>query len=61
MTQKEVIAELKIASKCYNIALEYDYMAWPDEDGYEEGLGDEYSGTRPDEIALAIIRLIDKL
>lgn len=59
-TLEDIIKELRVAKKAYSISLEYDYCPSNGDKGYKKGI-DEYSGSRPDEIALMICNLIDKL
>ena len=48
------IDKLKLAAKCYELALEHDYCPMNEDTG-------EYGGSRPDEIASDIITLINNM
>jgi hypothetical protein len=54
------IEELKKARKAYELALEYDYCPSEGKSGFDPDT-EEYSGLRPDEIAGAIMRMIENI
>ena len=60
MENQNIIKELKTAKLAYELALEWGYCPSNGDSAYVDGI-DEYSGSRPDEIAHDILRLIDKL
>lgn len=60
MSNDDIIKELKIASKAYSIADEYDSVPFDDEDGYDPEL-EHYIGCSPYDVTQRIINLIDKL
>ena len=50
----ELIENLKLAAKCYELAIENDYCPMGSDTG-------KYGGSRPDEIASSIVKIINNL